>query len=189
MPEQQQEEEVVIDDDEYIVSRTDKDGIITYVSDSFCRISEYTKEELLGKPHNIIRHDDMPRAAFKELWETIKQGDKWQGYVKNRTKYGKFYWVEATVTPFVKDGKMLGYKSVRKKTNPDILQQKIYQYNELRKKEREEMGEIDSSEMKLGEQQKVRISVLAERMKEPPSRVLDKMITLMEKAIMGKEKR
>ena len=71
----------------------------------------------------------------------------------------------------------------------DILQQKIYQYNELRKKEREEMGEIDSSEVKLGEQQKVRISVLAERMKEPPSRVLDKMITLMEKAVMAREKR
>lgn len=173
-------------DDEFIVSRTDTRGIITYVSDSFCRISEYSRGELMGRPHNIIRHPDMPRSAFKDMWETIKKGKKWQGYVKNRTKTGKYYWVDATVSPFVKDGQMMGYKSVRQKPDPDILAEKKYQYSQLRAKEyaREtENGETDSAGFSLNINQMTRLAKLAEKLKLQNSKVLDMMLDRMEEEI------
>ncbi len=181
------EEEVLIEDDEFIVSRTDKQGIITYVSDSFCRISEYDKSELIGQPHSIIRHPDMPKSAFKDMWETIKQGNKWQGYVKNRTKYGKFYWVEATVSPLVKDGKMLGYKSVRHKPDPKILEEKIYQYRELRKMEDANDPEIVRLDgVVLSSAQQNRIIALAKRIGESESKTIDTMMNLLEKMLNKK---
>lgn len=180
------DEEMPLPDDEFIVSRTDTKGIITYVSDSFCRISEYSRDELLGRPHNIIRHPDMPRSAFKDMWETIKQGKKWQGYVKNRTKTGKYYWVDATVSPFVKDGKMMGYKSVRQKPDPEILAEKKYQYSELRAKEYEhESGKQDENEkvFKLNINQMTRVAKLAEKLKVQNSKVLDMMLDRMEEEV------
>lgn len=96
-----------------IVSRTDLNGIITYANDTFLEISGYTKEELIGQSHSIIRHPDMPSSVFKDLWETITQEKKWHGKVKNIRKDGGFYWVHATISGVYKDGFLTEYKSIR----------------------------------------------------------------------------
>ena len=98
-----------------IVSRTDPEGIITHVNQSFVDMSGYSKEELLGAPHYILRHPDMPPVAFKGLWDTLARGEKWQGFVKNLRKDGGFYWVKATVIPNVRNHQVVGYTSVRRK--------------------------------------------------------------------------
>lgn len=82
-----------------VVSKTDTHGIITYANDIFCEVAGYTAEELIGKPHNIVRHPDMPKEAYKELWETIKSGNIWKGKVKNKAKNGEPYFVNATIFP------------------------------------------------------------------------------------------
>jgi aerotaxis receptor len=99
--------------DTYLVSRTDLKGIITYANDAFVEISGFTREELIGKSHNMVRHPDMPEAAFQDLWSTVKKGLPWRGLVKNRCKNGGFYWVEAFVVPVKKNGQITGYMSVR----------------------------------------------------------------------------
>jgi PAS domain S-box-containing protein len=97
-----------------IYSRTDTKGFITYASKAFCKISGYTNDELLGKPHNIIRHIDMPKEAFKEMWQTIQSGKSWQGEVKNLKKDKGFYWVKAYISPeYDTQGKLIGYAAVR----------------------------------------------------------------------------
>jgi aerotaxis receptor len=107
--------EIILDDNSFLVSRTDAKGVIEFASNDFCKTAEYDVDELVGKPHNIIRHPDMPRAAFKDLWDTIKKGDVWSGFVKNKSKTGRTYWVYATVYPHKdKDGD-LGYISCRTK--------------------------------------------------------------------------
>jgi aerotaxis receptor len=97
------------------VSRTDSDGIITHVNNSFVEMSGYSEEELLGQPHYILRHPDMPAVAFKGLWDTVEKGEKWHGYVKNLRKDGGYYWVLATVIPNIRNGRIMGYTSVRRK--------------------------------------------------------------------------
>lgn len=99
--------------DQFLISKTDKKGIITYANPAFIEISGYTAEELIGKPHNLIRHPDMPPAAFKDLWDTLHAGKPWMGLVKNRRKDGGFYWVLANVTPIMENGEVTGYASVR----------------------------------------------------------------------------
>ncbi|TGK87519.1 PAS domain-containing protein [Leptospira noumeaensis] len=112
--------ENVLTDSDVIISRTDAKGLITYVSPDFARISEYSAEEMIGKPHNIVRHPDMPKIVFEELWDYIKAGLPWTGAVKNRAKSGNFYWVDATITPiFNEERKVVGYVSVRKKLADD----------------------------------------------------------------------
>lgn len=97
-----------------IVSETDTRGVITYANPKFCEVSGYSLEELVGKPHNIIRHPDMPKEAFKDLWDTIKAGKIWQGEVKNRRKDGSHYWVLATVGPLLdSEGYPYRYVSMR----------------------------------------------------------------------------
>ncbi len=101
-------------DDSSIVSKTDTRGIITFVNDRFCEISGYSKEELIGKPHNIVRHPDMPSSIFKEIWETISSKKRWNGKVKNLKKDGSYYWVESTISPIVDyDGNIVEYISIR----------------------------------------------------------------------------
>ncbi len=97
----------------YIVSRTDLKGIITHVNDTFVEVSGFSREELIGKNHNIVRHPDMLPGAFAWMWDTIKQGRPWQGVVKNRAKSGDHYWVDTLVVPVLKDGRVDGYMSVR----------------------------------------------------------------------------
>ena len=97
----------------YIVSRTDLKGSITYANDTFVAISGFTREELIGKNHNLVRHPDMLPGAFAWLWETIKEGRPWRGIVKNRCKNGDYYWVDALVVPVLKNNETIGYMSVR----------------------------------------------------------------------------
>ena len=97
-----------------LVSKTDTKGITTYANDAFVAISGYSREELVGTNHNIVRHPDMPPQAFKWLWDTLKEERPWRGVVKNRCKNGDHYWVRATVAPIVEGGKIIGYVSVRK---------------------------------------------------------------------------
>lgn len=96
-----------------LITTTDTRGLITYCNDEFVQISGYSREELLGQPHNVIRHPDMPAVVFKGMWEYLKAGKSWMGVVKNRTKTGDHYWVSAYVTPILESGKMVGYESVR----------------------------------------------------------------------------
>jgi diguanylate cyclase (GGDEF)-like protein/PAS domain S-box-containing protein len=100
-------------DQNVITSSTDTEGIVTYVSDAFCQISGYRKEELIGNTHRIVRHPDMPASFFDDLWDTIKKGNPWEGEIKNITKDGSFYWVKAYITPDFKNGKKIGYTAVR----------------------------------------------------------------------------
>lgn len=111
--------EYVLTQHDLIVSKTDLKGIITFVNDDLTRISGYSKDELIGKPHNIFRHNDMPKEAFADMWQTIKTGHSWSGLVKNRTKSGGFYWVRAHITAIYEDNKIVGYMSVRRKPNPE----------------------------------------------------------------------
>ncbi len=107
--------ETPIPDGRLIVSRTDPQGIITHVNQSFVEMAGYSEEELIGAPHYILRHPDMPAAAFKMVWDTLKENKKWHGYVKNLRKDGGFYWVYATVIPNIRNGQLMGYTSVRRK--------------------------------------------------------------------------
>ncbi len=107
--------EYVLTDADTIVSTTDLKGITTSVNRDFLRISGFTEAELIGVNHNIVRHPDMPPAAFEDLWVTVKAGRPWTGIVKNRCKNGDFYWVEANVTPLRENGQIVGYMSVRNK--------------------------------------------------------------------------
>lgn len=131
------EEEVPYPDGRLIVSRTDLKGIITHVNRSFVEMSGYAEEELIGAPHSILRHPDMPKAAFKDLWDTVQRGDVWQGYVKNLRKDGRFYWVKATVIPNVRDGRIVGYTSVRRKPDRCKVEECIALYARMRAQEKE----------------------------------------------------
>ena len=105
--------EVRMKDGTLLVTRTNLKGIMTYVNPDFIEISGFSEAELMGKNHNMVRHPDMPPGAFEDLWNTIKAGRPWVGIVKNRTKSGDYYWVQANVTPMVKNGKVEEYMSVR----------------------------------------------------------------------------
>lgn len=110
------EKEVFLKQEDFIVSKTDLKSRILYGNEIFIKISGYEEEELLGKPHNILRHPDMPRCAFKILYDHIQNGKEWFGYVKNLRKDGGYYWVYANISPtFDTNGKHIGYYSVRRK--------------------------------------------------------------------------
>jgi len=121
--------EYVLPDGEVIITHTDPSSYITYANPAFLTSSEFTLEECLGKPQNIVRHPDMPKEAFADLWRTIRSGKSWTGVVKNRRKNGGFYWVRANVTPMVDArGEIAGYMSVRvKATRTEILEaERVY---------------------------------------------------------------
>ena len=105
--------EVEFADDIQLVSTTDLKGDITYANPAFCQVAGYRLEEMLGQHHNLVRHPDMPKATFADLWAHLQAGKPWRGMVKNRCKDGRYYWVDAYVTPIYEDGKMVGYQSVR----------------------------------------------------------------------------
>ncbi|MBN2815873.1 MAG: PAS domain S-box protein [Campylobacterales bacterium] len=104
---------VALYDKNVIFSITDTHGVITHVSDAFCKISGYTREELVGNPHSLIRHPDMPREFFKELWMTIENKQAWHGEIKNSRQDGSFYWVDADINPIIEKGEIVGYSSIR----------------------------------------------------------------------------
>jgi len=115
------DKEVFMKEGEILVSRTDLKGIIVDANDSFVAMSGFTRQELIGMNHNIVRHPDMPEAAFEDMWQCLKQMRPWTGLVKNRTKKGDFYWVDANVIPVFKGGKVSGYLSVRRLPKRDKI--------------------------------------------------------------------
>lgn len=105
---------MTIIDEHVITSTTDTKGIITQVSKAFCRVSGYSEDELIGQSHNIIRHPDMPKKLFRQMWQTIRSGKEWQGEIKNIGKDGRVYWVDTTISPnFDEHGRIIGYTSIR----------------------------------------------------------------------------
>ena len=127
--------EVPFPDGRLIVSRTDLAGVITHANDAFVEMSGYARDELIGAPHHILRHPDMPRAAFADLWATLADGRKWHGYVKNLRKDGAFYWVYATAVPNVRDGVVAGYTSVRRKPSRAKVAEHAALYVQMRRDE------------------------------------------------------
>lgn len=113
--------ETKMDDDDFIVSKTNSKGIITYCNQIFIKMSGYSEQELIGKQHNIIRHPDMPRAAFYLLWQTVQKGDEFFAYVKNLRKDGGFYWVYANITPSLSKSSEHAYYSVRRKPSQEKI--------------------------------------------------------------------
>ncbi len=129
------DKEVPYPDGKLIVSRTDTKANITHANQAFIEMSGYTEAELIGQPHAILRHPDMPAVAFKDVWDTLGQGKKWQGYVKNLRKDGTYYWVFATAIANVRNGVVVGFTSVRRKPSRDRVNECIPLYAELRAKE------------------------------------------------------
>ncbi|SDE93476.1 methyl-accepting chemotaxis sensory transducer with Pas/Pac sensor [Massilia sp. PDC64] len=124
--------EYPLQDGQSIVSKTDTKGRITYVNPTFIEVSGFTEEELIGKAHNIVRHPDMPPAAFADLWQTLQAGEPWTGLVKNRRKNGDFYWVVANVVPIKEEGTTVGYMSVRTRPARDQVERAEAVYKRLR---------------------------------------------------------
>ena len=124
-------QEIELEKDTIIVSETDKKGKIIYANDDFCKISGFSKDELIGKPHNIVRHPDMPKAAFKDLWQTIQDGKIWQGIVKNLAKDGSYYWVHAKVYPSKDHKGDTRYISVRVRPTQDEIKNAASLYERL----------------------------------------------------------
>ncbi len=114
----------VLFDGRSLISETDTKGIITFVNRKFVEMTGYSKEEAIGQPHNLLRHPDMPKAAFEQMWSTIKSGTTWEGYVKNLRKDGKYYWVIVNIIPKLdENGEIIGYIASRKV--PDRHQLKL----------------------------------------------------------------
>src|SRR5574343_1564702 len=124
--------EVELRDAQFIVSRTDLSGRITSVNQDFVDISGYSEAELLGQPHNIIRHPDMPAEVFADLWADLKAGRPWIGMIKNRCKNGDAYWVEAHVAPVWEHERIVGYMSRRHKASPARIAAAAEAYADLR---------------------------------------------------------
>ncbi|SEH54350.1 methyl-accepting chemotaxis protein [Magnetospirillum fulvum] len=115
--------EIELDENVLLVSKTDPGGRITFVNKAFADISGFTEDELIGSPHNLVRHPHMPKEAFADMWTTIKGGRPWESFVKNRTKSGDFYWVRANVTPIVEKGQIAGFISIRSKPSRQQIAQ------------------------------------------------------------------
>ena len=124
--------EIKLNKNTMIVSETDAKGTIIYANDDFCTIAGYSKDELIGKPHNLVRHEDMPKVAFEDLWKTVQSGKVWNGIVKNKTKSGDYYWVNATAYQSkTQDGK-LRYISIRVHPTEDEIKNAEALYKTLK---------------------------------------------------------
>jgi aerotaxis receptor len=134
--------ETQVPEGELIVSRTNLKGVITYANDVFAEISGYSAEELVGQHHNIVRHPDMPRSVFANLWESIKNGKIWSGYVKNLRRDGGYYWVYAEVSGVYKDGELVEYKSMRSPVASSVKILFQDKYDALREKEEHEVRTV-----------------------------------------------
>ncbi|MEA3354368.1 MAG: PAS domain-containing protein [Campylobacterota bacterium] len=116
------DEEKKLNQDDFIVSKTDTKGIITYCNQIFMEMAEYDESELIGKNHNLVRHPDMPKAAFKLAWDLIQSGKEFFGFVKNLRKHGGYYWVFTNITAdYDEKGNIVGYTSVRRKANQSAI--------------------------------------------------------------------
>jgi len=145
---QRENEEML--DDELIISKTDLKGLITYANEALCRISGFTERELLGSPHNIMRHPDMPCVAYAWMWDTLQRGRYWQAMVKNRCKNGDHYWVEANAYPQIDaGGQICGFHSTRRKPNRAQVAEAEALYASLRAAEGslEQRGQLSSKDV------------------------------------------
>lgn len=127
--------ETQVPKEKLIISRTNLSGIITYANEIFAEISGYSIEELVGQPHNIVRHPDMPKSVFENLWATIKKEEIWKGYVKNLRSDGGYYWVYAEVSGVYRDGKLIEYKSLRSPVDTSVKILFQEKYDDLRAQE------------------------------------------------------
>jgi len=116
-------QEFVVPTDQYLMSVTDDKGRITYCNPAFIEVSGYAEAELLGQPHNLVRHPDMPEEAFRDMWATVQAGRSWRGVVKNRRKNGDHYWVWANATPLYEGDNIVGYVSLRTAPDAQAVQQ------------------------------------------------------------------
>lgn len=122
------EPEYVLRQDDILISATDTKGKITFANNKFYEVAEYEPGALVGKPHNVIRHPDMPQSAFADLWAVIESGKLWQGYVANHSRTGRLYWVKANVFPCFEGGEIVGYISIRTKPEPEMVKKAIEAY-------------------------------------------------------------
>ena len=134
------DEEIVLDPKRYIVSETDEKGRITFANDYFCEVSGYSKEELIGQPHNIIRHPDMPKVVFKLLWQTLKAGKNINAVVKNLAKDGRYYWIftEFEIRKDTDTGAIIGYHASRKNISRHVIEVIDVLYKKLLEIEKKE---------------------------------------------------
>ena len=165
--------ETEVPENEVIISRTDLKGVITYVNDTFAEISGYAPEELIGKPHNILRHPDMPRSAFREMWETIQAGKSWEGYVKNRRKDGGYYWVYAVISGVYRDGELVEYKSIRS----PVPRQKRIEMQRLYDRKREEEGDSVRAVCYLSPQTVAKLSERADKEGRSVDALIDALLS------------
>lgn len=131
------DKEVPFPEGKLIVSRTDVEGIITHCNQAFIEMSGFNEDELIGQPHYLLRHPDMPAAAFGDLWKTINTKTKWNGYVKNLRKDGTYYWVYAVVVPNIRNGELVGFASVRRKPSRTKVNECIDLYKTMLAEEKQ----------------------------------------------------
>jgi len=176
--------------DEYIiVSETDLKGVITDTSKAFCKISEYTRKELIGKAHNIVRHPDMPKEAFSDMWNTIKNDKIWSGNVKNRKKDGSCYWVHAVISPKYENGIKVGYTALRQDISDRIkieelnkmLEEKIAKEVEIHRQKDQQLFQ-QSRLAQMGEM----MSMIAHQWRQPLSAISSTSSAINLKARLGK---
>ncbi len=121
---------------EKIISLTNEQGIIVNINSTFIKMSGYSREELLGSPHYILHHPDMPKAAFREMWNSLKEKEEWSGCVKNLRKDGGYYWVFAKIFTLYRHGKLVGYTSTRTEAEPEHIAKAEQEYRRLLEQER-----------------------------------------------------
>jgi aerotaxis receptor len=115
-----------------IISQTDLDGVITFANRKFCEVSGYTAKELVGKPHSIIRHPEMPKIIFEKMWNTISTGHTWNGLVKNMRKDGQYYWVDTEILPILDENqKLTGYIASRKPASRKTIEENETTYRKM----------------------------------------------------------
>jgi len=124
-------EEIRMKEEDFIVSKTDTKGKITYCNEIFIRFSGYEEDALIDQPHNMIRHPDMPRAVYRFMWETLQNKQEFFGIVKNLCKSGAYYWTFANVTPSYDDGQLIGYYSVRRQPSREIVDMLVPVYQQM----------------------------------------------------------
>jgi PAS domain S-box-containing protein len=134
--------ETIVPKNELIISRTDLKGNITYANETFAEISGYSIEELIGKSHNIVRHPDMPKAIFEELWKSLKTKGSWNGIVKNIRKDTGFYWVYAEISGVLKNGVLIEYKSIRTPISFEEKQKQQLLYDKIKEQNNEKTRRV-----------------------------------------------
>ena len=134
--------ETIVPKNELIISRTDLKGNITYANETFAEISGYSIEELIGKSHNIVRHPDMPKAIFEELWKSLKTKGSWNGIVKNIRKDTRFYWVYAEISGVLKNGVLIEYKSIRTPISFEEKQKQQLLYDKIKEQNNEKTRRV-----------------------------------------------